>query len=84
MEIDLYENGKVAAVWLSNAEKEDPGLRKNLKQLYGDYKRQGILAVEYRSGQGEVRQDLLSLLRYNRKRWAEKELSEEQTGGPSS
>lgn len=72
MEITLYENGKVAAFWLSNAEKKDPALQQELKTAYESYRKRGITAVEYQSGSSEIRRDLLSLLIYNRDRSSEK------------
>ena len=74
MEITMYEDKKMAAVWLTNADQKDPALREQLKTFYKDCKAKGIMAVEYQSGTGDLFQNTLALLSYNRKRSAEKEL----------
>lgn len=74
MEITMYEDKKMVAVWLTNADQKDPALREQLKSFYKDCKAKGILAVEYQSGTGDLYQNTLALLSYNRKRSAERAL----------
>ena len=74
MEITMNEDKKMAAVWLTNADQKDPALREQLKAFYKECKAKDILAVEYQSGTGDLFQNTLALLSYNRKRSAEKEL----------
>lgn len=78
MEITMYNDKKMAAVWLTNADQKDSALREQLKAFYKDCKAKGILAVEYQSGTGDLYQNTLSLLSYNRKRSAEKEVQAER------
>ena len=72
MEITMNEEKKTVSVWLTNADQKDPVLREQLKAFYKDCKAKGILAVEYQSGTGDLYQNTLALLSYNRKRSAEK------------
>ena len=78
MEITMNEDKKMAAVWLTNADQKDPALREQLTAFYKDCKSKGILAVEYQSGTGDLYQNTLALLSYNRKRSAEKEIQAEK------
>ena len=77
MEITVHEDQKIVAIWLTNAEKADAALRKRLEPIYEKYHRQNYLVAVYESGSEDLYQSTLALLRYNRKRSAERELAAE-------
>ena len=77
MQIDVHDDKKIAAIWLSNAEKNDAALRKSLEPIYKKYHQQKYLVAVYESGTEDLYESTLALLKYNRKRSAEREIAAE-------
>lgn len=50
MEIVRRDNEKLIEVWLTNAEKNDPGIRESLKLLYKKYHLQQFTVAVFESG----------------------------------
>ena len=71
MEIVMHHNTKIAAVWLTQAEKEDPTIRARLDKLYDDCKAKKYTVAVFNSGPRELTQQTSSLLCYNRRRAAQ-------------
>ncbi|MCD8087220.1 MAG: hypothetical protein LUE22_01345 [Oscillospiraceae bacterium] len=65
-------------VWLTNAEKNDPQIQAQLKDIYGEYKKKKYLVVVYQSGSRDLYESTLALLAYNKRRVAELDVQREK------
>ena len=74
MEMTVHDDRRIVEIWLTNAEKNDKKLRDSLKELYRDYSGRKYLVAVFESGSGDLYANTLSLLQYNRNRFAEKEV----------
>lgn len=81
MTIEIMDNEKLVEIWLSNAEKADSDLREYLTGLYRRYGEKKYTVVVYESGGGDLFQDTLALLRFNRCRAAQREVERTKTAG---
>lgn len=72
--MNINEQSKIVELWLTRAERDDPALRESLKPIYRQYKDQKYLVAVFLSGEEELYQQTRDLLRYNRRRQAEKEV----------
>ena len=79
MEVYVKDEQKEVEVWLTRAEKEDAALQERLKKLYQTYKEKKYLVVVYQSGREDLFQNTLALLKYNKKKTAEREVQREKT-----
>jgi hypothetical protein len=77
-QIEIHEDKKLVCIWLTKAESADTDVKSKLAPLYEQYKQQKYLVALYRSGSADLRESTLALLRYNRKRFAERELQAEK------
>lgn len=71
MKIEVLDKEKTVEVWLTNAEKASPAIQAELKALYAEYKPKKYMVVVYESGRGDLFDDTLALLQYNKRRSAE-------------
>ena len=78
MHIEIKEQSKIVALWLTKEERDDPAFRESLKPLYQKYKDQKYLVAVYLSGEEDLYQQTRDLLLYNRRRLAEKEVQAEK------
>lgn len=78
MRMTVNEDRKIVGIWLTNAEKNDAGLRESLKPLYQRYHDQKYLVAVYMSGEQDLYENTRELLLYNRRRAAEKEVRAEK------
>jgi len=78
MQMNVDEEKKLVMIWLSNAEKNDPVIRENLKPLYAEYKKKKYWVAVFESGEKELYQGTLDLLAYNKRRCAELEVQKEK------
>lgn len=74
MEINIRNDKKQVDIWLTNAEKNDPEIRKSLQDIYKEYQKKNYLVAVFESGSQDLYQNTLDLLRYNRRRSAEREV----------
>ena len=74
MEINIRNDKKLVDIWLTNAEKNDPEIRKSLQDIYKEYQKKNYLVAVFESGGQDLYQNTLDLLRYNRRRSAEREV----------
>ena len=65
---------KIVEVWLTNQDKKDQALKRQLNILFQQYKVKKYSVVEYQSGDQDLLEETSALLCYNRKRLAEQEV----------
>lgn len=73
LQIDVFDNQKIVAVWLTKAERDDERVREKLRELRAEYKAKKYTVAEYQSGDGDLHTSIYELLRYNKLRVAERE-----------
>ena len=66
MRIHMDEEKKIAEIWLTKAESDDPAVEARLKPFYSECKDHKYLAVVYRSGRDSLLETTKDLLRHNR------------------
>lgn len=66
MRIHMDEEKKIAEIWLTKAESDDPAVEARLKPFYSECKDHKYLAVVYRSGRESLLETTKDLLRHNR------------------
>ena len=66
MRIHIDEDKKIAEIWLTKAESDDPAVDARLKPFYKECKDHKYLAVVYRSGRESLLETTKDLLRHNR------------------
>ena len=66
MRIHMDEEKKIAEIWLTRAESDDPAVETRLKPFYKECKDHKYLAVVYRSGRESLLETTKDLLRHNR------------------
>jgi len=78
LEMTVKDDKQLVEIWLTNAEKKDPGLREGLKDIYDKYKKKKYLVAVFESGEKNLYQGTLDLLAYNKRRCAELEVQREK------
>ena len=76
--MDVRDDKKIVEIWLTNAEKNDPVLREQLKDVYAEYKAKKYMVAVFESGKGNLYENTRDLLLYNRRRSAEREVQQEK------
>lgn len=66
MRIHMDEEKRIAEIWLTKAESDDPAVDARLKPFYSECKDHKYLAVVYRSGRESLLETTKDLLRHNR------------------
>ena len=66
MRIHMDEEKRIAEIWLTKAESDDPAVDARLKPFYKECKDHKYLAVVYRSGRESLLETTKDLLRHNR------------------
>ena len=66
MRIHMDEEKRIAEIWLTKAESNDPAVDARLKPFYKECKDHKYLAVVYRSGKEDLLENTKDLLRHNR------------------
>lgn len=74
----MRDEQKTVDIWLTNAEKNDPAIRRSLEGIYREYQQKKYLVAVFESGSQDLYQNTLDLLRYNRRRSAEREVLREE------
>lgn len=74
LEMHIRDDKKLVEIWLNSEERKDAQLREGLKDVYAQFKAQKYLVAVYESGEGDLYQGTLDLLRYNKRRSAEREV----------
>ena len=78
MDIQLDEKKKQVQVWLTNADCRDERLMGALDEQYDVWARDKYQVAVFRSGSGDLQENTLEMLRYNRRRSAEREVQREK------
>ena len=65
MRIHMDEEKRIAEIWLTKAESDDPAVEARLKPFYKECKDHKYLAVVYRSGRESLLETTKDLLRHN-------------------
>jgi len=73
LEICVRDENRLVEIWLTNAEKQDEGLREKLKPIYERYKAKKYLVAVFESGDRPLADATSDLLCYNRRRMAQRE-----------
>lgn len=81
MRVEVKEESKVVALWLTREEKNDPAFRESLKPVYRKYGAAKYLVVVFLSGEEELYPHTRDLLLYNRRRLAEGEARAKRRAG---
>ena len=74
MELNLSHEKRDVEIWLTRAEKNNAQVRERLKKICAQWKKKGYFVTVFESGDGNLYQDTLGLLSYNKKRTAELEV----------
>lgn len=78
LQIDVLDNKKIVAVWLTRAEDANEAVRARLRSLRSEYKAKKYTVAEYHSGSGDLHTSVLDLLAYNKRRIAELDTQREK------
>ncbi len=74
MKINPHDNSKLVEVWLTKEDQADQALQAWLREQYRNYAEKKYTVVVFRSGNQDLVEESSALLRYNRKRSAEREV----------
>lgn len=74
LELHIWDDKKLVEIWLNSEERKDTQLREELKDVYARCREKKYLVAVYESGEGDLYQGTLDLLRYNKRRSAEREV----------
>lgn len=74
MEMNVHDDQKMVDIWLTKTEKNDPEIHQSLQDIYKEYQKKNYLVAVFESGGQDLYQNTLDLLRYNRRRSAEREV----------
>lgn len=73
MSFTKKDKEKIVCFWLTNEEQRDNSLRDALQEQYRQWIAKGFLPVVFLSGNDDLYESTLDLLRYNRRRSAERQ-----------
>ena len=79
MEVRVHEDMKLVEVWLTRQEQADNAIRKQLQQMYQDYKARKYMVAQFHSGGSDLYAITRDLLIFNRKRIEELALALEKS-----
>lgn len=65
MIIRMDKENKLAEVWMSRADQQDPAQKKHAEDFYRQCREQHIFVATYESGCGDVAENTAALLHYN-------------------
>ncbi len=71
MEMSVKDDKQLVEIWLTKAEKSDKQLYNYLHDIYDKYKKKKYMVAVYESGEQDLYQNTLDLLKYNKRRCAE-------------
>lgn len=78
MQIDVLDNKKIVAVWLTRAEDANEAVRARIEGLCREYKPKKYQVAVYKSGREDLHTSVLDLLAYNKRRIAELQVQREK------
>lgn len=80
MQTKIHESTQIVEVMLTHAEQADEAVKKQLKELYAQYKGTKYTVVVFLSGKRDLYEDTRDLLLFNRRRAAERAVQARQGG----
>ena len=83
MEINIRDEQKIVEIWLSRAERDDPGLSDTLRKISAEYGPRKYTVAVFKSGEEDLFELTSGLLLSNRRKLAERETESERMAGPS-
>ena len=84
MQTKIHEPTQIVEVMLTHAEQADEAVKKQLKELYAQYKGTKYTVVVFLSGKRALYEDTRDLLLFNRRRAAERAVRSGRGGSASS
>lgn len=78
LQIDVLDDKKIVAVWLTRAEHADEAVRSRIEGLCREYKPKKYQVAVYKSGSEDLHTSVLDLLAYNKRRIAELDTQREK------
>ena len=77
MEIDIRDEQKIVTIWLSKAERNDPGVSDTLRKICAEYNPRSYTVAVFKSGEDDLFELTSDLLMTNRRKLAEQETERE-------
>ena len=78
LQIDVLDNKKIVAVWLTRAEDANEAVRARIEGLCREYKPKKYQVAVYKSGREDLHTSVQDLLAYNKRRIAELQVQREK------
>ena len=78
LQIDVLDDKKIVAVWLTRAEDANETVRARIDGLCREYKPRKYQVAVYKSGREDLHTSVLDLLTYNKRRIAELQVQREK------
>lgn len=78
LQIDVLDDKKIVAVWLTRAEDANEAVRARIDGLCREYKPRKYQVAVYKSGREDLHTSVLDLLAYNKRRIAELDTQREK------
>ena len=78
LQIDVLDDKKIVAVWLTRAEDANEAVRARIDGLCREYKPRKYQVAVYKSGREDLHTSVLDLLAYNTRRAAELQVQREK------
>lgn len=75
MEIIRDDQEKMIQVWMTNQERQDAALQRQMKPMYAQWKGEKFLVAVFQSGPKDLQTSTRDLLSYNKKRIAQMEVA---------
>lgn len=79
LQIDVLDDKKIVAVWLTRAEDANEAVRARIDGLCREYKPRKYQVAVYKSGSADLHTSVLDLLAYNKRRAAELQVQREKS-----
>ena len=79
LQIDVLDDKKIVAVWLTRAEDANEAVRARIDGLCREYKPKKYQVAVYKSGGADLHTSVLDLLAYNKRRAAELQVQREKS-----
>ena len=79
LQIDVLDDKKIVAVWLTRAEDANEAVRARIDGLCREYRPRKYQVAVYKSGSGDLHTSVLDLRAYNKRRAAELQVQREKS-----
>ena len=79
LEINTHKESKLVDIWLSHEDQSSQDIQKRLQNIYRRCAEEKYTVAVFYSGQQDLAEETSALLRYNRRRSAERAVQREKT-----